>query len=161
MTRNFTKYLVAAALAAAALWPATAAAEKAVVVVSRDGTQTEVVLSRVKHIEIGATSATLHHSEGTHELAFGDIDRILIGSDAAAVKGLLKDGEFAVWADGSTICATGLEPGAAFTAHSVAGALMGTATADADGNAKIDLTGSQPGVYIASAGKNSVKIITQ
>lgn len=163
MTRNIPKLMAAAVIAAAALWPAAAAAEKAVVVVASDGTTTEVVLGQVKRIEIGAASATLHHDGGSHELAFADIDRIIIGSEAAAVKDLLKEGEFAVWPTQTAgpVNAVGLAPGTKLSAFSVAGALAGAATADSDGSASIDLSACQPGVYIISDGKNSVKIVKQ
>ncbi|MCM1067091.1 MAG: T9SS type A sorting domain-containing protein [Muribaculaceae bacterium] len=157
------RHLIGAAIVAAAVaMPASAAAEKGVVVISADGTRTEATLADVQRIDIGKESLTLHHSGGQkHEVAFADLDRILIGAETSAVKDLIGRTDIAIWPTrtSSTVSATGLEPGCTFAAHSTAGALVAKATADADGNATIDLSSAAAGVYIVSAGKHSVKII--
>ena len=151
----------AAIVAAAVAMPASALAEKGVVVISADGTRTEATLADVQRIEIGSESLTLHHAGGQHNVAFADLDRILIGAETSAVKDLIGKGDIAIWPTrtSSTVSATGLEAGTIITAHSTAGALAAKATADADGNATVNLSSAAAGVYIVSAGKHSVKII--
>ncbi len=60
--------------------PANALGERAVVVISKDGTTREVALGDVARIDIGQGEPTLHTSGGeANDLAYESLDRMLIG----------------------------------------------------------------------------------
>ena len=140
------------------------AGEKGVVVIAKDGTRPEAILPDIDRIDIGAASLTLHQLSGAKaEVAYADVDHILIGADVTAVKEIIKPGEIAVWPTKVTtsVNATGLEAGASMLVHNLNGQLIGSAIAGDEGTASIDLSAAAAGVYVVSAGKHTVKVIKQ
>lgn len=164
MKHNYTKFLAGALVAISAmLSPVGVSAEQGVVVIAKDGSQTEMTLANVERIDIGESGITLRHSGGEpSEIAYTDLDRVLIGAEVNGVKDLVADGGIAVWPTRvtSTVNVTGITPGTAVSVHSIGGALVATATAG-DDTASVDLSSAAPGVYIVTIGKHSVKIIKE
>lgn len=160
---NFRKlFLIGLAALAMMLVPATALAEKGVVLVKADGSQVQHVLGDVDRIAVGSQSVTLHHRSGdTHEVAFGDLDRILVGAEVTALSGILAEGDIAVWPTLTTgaVNATGLKAGATVEVYSIDGQLVAAAKADSNGTATLDITSATAGIYIVAVEGNSVKIV--
>lgn len=149
---------------AAMAMPADALAERAVVVISKDGTTREVALADVARIDIGQGKLTLHTSAGeANDLAYESLDRMLIGADmgTSSISSILKDGEIAIWPTlvTSDIHVSGVEAGSTISVYSAGGVKVASAKADDEGNASIDISGAASGVYVVSAGNHSVKIM--
>jgi len=86
MKHFLTQVLCGAALTLASAGLADAA-EKAVVVISADGTQRQELLTNVDRIEIGETSLTLKTVGGeTRTTAYDELDRVLIGTEYSAIQ---------------------------------------------------------------------------
>lgn len=134
----------------------------AVVVIGKDGSRHEVMISDVDRIEFGELSFTLHRiaPEPCSAHAYADIDRILIGADRASVSDLTAGGNIAVWptAVESTLNVAGTEPGTHIAVYDLGGALAASARTTAD-TASLDLSALTPGVYVVAVGKHTVKII--
>lgn len=111
-------------MALGAIAPAQAT-DQAVVVVSTDGSQRQVLISDLARIDIGSDGLTLVTTGGESiTTAYADIDRVLIGAEYTAVADLLGDNEVAMWPTitSDVVNIAGLPEG---TAVSVAG-LNGT-----------------------------------
>lgn len=160
--QNLPKILLSGVLFMASLAPAASAAEKSVVVIAKDGTSKEVLLSAVQRIEIGSTGITLHHSEGeTHAVEYANVDRVLIGAESAAIDGIVAKGNIAVWptAVTSNVNIAGLANGAVAAVYSIDGRCIASQKAGQDGKISFDLSNAAAGTYIVKADKTSVKIV--
>lgn len=163
MKHCFTKLIgMLMAVAAVSALPVEAnATGKAVVVISKDGSRQEVELQQVSRIDVGRESVTVNDRSGqATEHSFENIDRILIGADAAGVKELIADGGVAVWPTVTTgmVNVSGLEVGCDVAVFDVNGAKVAEATAS-DSTVTIDLSGNAGGVYVVAFGSQSVKVI--
>ncbi len=138
-----------------------AAADKAVVVIGKDGSQHEVLLNAVSRIEVGTEYITLHEAEGNStQHAISDIDRIMVGTESTSIKEIVSKGNVAVWptvTDG-LVNVAGATAGAEVKVYDLNGALVQSATAS-EGNATINLSGAKSGMYVVSVAGNTVKII--
>lgn len=162
MISNYRKLFASAIAAIAMALPLSAATETAVVVISSDGSQTEIALDHLDRIDVGSSSATLRQTDGiTYEYAYSNLDRILIATKRSEVQGILGKDEIAVWPTVTTgmVYAAGLNPGDNVAAHSIGGSLMSSVVADTNGSVSIDLSDCPAGIYIITANKHSVKII--
>lgn len=136
-------------------------AEKAVVVISADGTQRQELLTNVDRIEIGETSLTLKTVGGeTRTTAYDELDRILIGTEYSAIQQITSPGDIAVWptVTSDNLNVTGLQPGDAVTVYDLRGAVA-VRTIATDGMTTVSVASLPSGAYIVAAGKHSVKII--
>lgn len=136
-------------------------AEKAVVVISADGTQRQELLTNVDRIEIGETSLTLKTVGGeTRTTAYDELDRILIGAEYSAIQQITSPGDIAVWptVTSDNLNVTGLQPGDAVTVYDLRGAVA-VRTIATDGMTTVSVASLPSGAYIVAAGKHSVKII--
>lgn len=139
-----------------------AKAEKSVVVVSKDGTQTGLALDKVHKIEIKTDGIVLHGTDATTTtVAHADLDRVLIGSEWSSIKGTLAEGNVAVWPTLATdvVNAGGFAEGTAVTVFDLNGAALASARTNADGLATVSIAHLTPGMYIVKAGDKSVKIV--
>lgn len=158
--KHFYKELLGAVLVSATVLGAHA--EQGIVVIAKDGSQTEVSMPKVQRIDIGDSGITLHQAgAGSVGIAYDDLDRILIGAEISAVKDIVATGEIAVWPTRVTDCVyiTGISAGTVATAHSLGGIQAASATAGDDSTARLDLSQAPAGVYIINAGNHSVKVI--
>lgn len=165
MKHNYTKLLVGALVAVSvAILSVDIHAEQGVVVISKDGTQKEVPLAHVHRIDIGDSGITLHHKAGNpSEVAYENLDRLLIGAELSGIKEIVADGSMAVWPTRVTsdINVTGATNGAPIKVYSTSGALVASSTVGADSSATIDMSGVASGVYIITVGTHSVKFIKE
>lgn len=137
------------------------AAEKAVVVISADGSQRQELLTNVERIEIGKNSVTVKTAGGdAWSGAFDEIDRILIGAEYSAVQQITSPGDIAVWpaVTSGYLNVSGLHNGDTIRVYDLNGVLCVSATAN-DGLTTVDLSPIPAGAYIVATGRNSVKII--
>lgn len=161
MMKHFlTQVLCGAALTLASAGLADAA-EKAVVVISADGTQRQELLTNVDRIEIGETSLTLKTAGGeTRTTAYDELDRVLIGTEYSAIQQITSPGDIAIWptVTSDNLNVSGLRAGDAVTVYDLRGSLAVRATAT-DGVTTVSLASLPTGAYIVTAGNHSVKII--
>lgn len=138
------------------------AAEKAVVVISNDGSQHVVTLADVDRIEIGPGALTIsHRSAESVTKDYADIDRVLIGATPTAIGQITSKGDIAVWPTEvvDVINVAGLHHGMKVEVFDLAGHLVAAKTADGD-SLTIDLSASAPGMLVVSiGGKQSVKVV--
>lgn len=137
-------------------------AEQGIVVIAKDGSQTEIAMPQVQRIDIGDSGITLHQADaGPSEIAYDNVDRLLIGAEISAVKNLVTESEIAIWPTRVTdhVYITGISTGTQATAHSLSGTQVAAATAGDDSTARLDLSQAPAGVYIINAGSHSVKVI--
>lgn len=160
MRKFYTKLLCGLVLGASFVAGASAQ-EKAVVVISTDGSMRQEVLTNVDRIEIGATSLTLKSAGGESETVdYKDLDRVLIGAEWSEVKQITSENEIAVWPTLTTdvVNISGLNAGEAIEVVALNGANALKAVA-ADGLTTLNLRSLPAGVYIVNVKKHSVKII--
>ncbi len=153
--------LVTMAMAAPAV---SGAADKSVVVISKDGTQKELILPEVDRMEINTGGIVLLGKNGSRtETSYDDLDRVLIGADRSAIASITSPGEIAVWPTrtASDVNVSGANPETAITIHDMGGALRIRTVASADGTASIDLSQLQAGIYILHVDNHSVKLIKE
>lgn len=142
--------------------PLKASAEKGVVLVSTDGSQTEHALADVMRIAVGSESVTLHHSSGeAHEMPYDNLDRILIGAQLSAVEKLMAEGDMAVWPTTTTgtVNVAGANAGTPIEIYNVEGRLVTSAKVSDNGTATLDIATSTPGIYFATINGRTVKIV--
>ncbi len=136
--------------------------EKAVVVISADGTQRQEAIKNIDRIDLGADALTLKLTDGKSEsFDYAKIDRILVNSEWTAIREIAAPGEIAVWptqTDGP-VHVSGLAEGQQVTVTNLKGATILSTTAPADGPATLNLASQPAGIYILSANNHSVKII--
>lgn len=154
---------LAVALLTAAMLFAASAAEKAVVIVTKDGQQLETVISSLNRINIGSDAIEVVTDRGATSHAIADIDRINIqDASMSAVADILGEGEIAVWPTvvETAVNVTGLPDGAKVTVYDLSGKTVAAATA-ADGvTTAIDLSGAASGIYLVNTGNGAaVKIV--
>ncbi len=138
-----------------------AAGDKAVVLISADGSQRQEILTNVDRITLDASSLTLTTIDGKSEtVAYNDIDRILIGSEWTSVKQLTVNGEIAVWPTSTTdiVNVGGIEPGERVMITDTKGATVVNAQAS-DEIISVSLSHLPSGLYILTVKDKSVKII--
>ena len=139
-----------------------AAEEKAVIIVSTDGSQRQEAISNVDRIELGEKAVTLKSTDGKEEtFDYAAIDRILVNAEWTAVKAISAADEVAVWPAQTSgpVNISGLREGQTVTIANLKGATVISAPAAADGLTTISLAAQPAGIYIVSAGNHSVKII--
>lgn len=159
--KNFYFKSLSALVLALACAASVAAEEKAVVIVSADGSQRQEVLDNVDRIEMGSSSLTLKTLGGKSEtLDYKDIDRILIGAEHDAVKQIPAPDEIAVWptATSDRINITGLTEGETVSIVDLKGVTAMQAEAT-DGLTTLNLRSLPDGIYLVSVRNHSVKII--
>lgn len=151
-----TLFLAATSLSGAA------ANDKAVVVISTDGTQRQEAIKDLDRIELGTEAVTLKLTDGQSEsFDYAKIDRILVNSEWSAVRALAKADEIAVWPAQTSgpVHISGLAEGQTVTVTNLKGAKVLSASASAEGLTTLDLAAQPAGIYILSAANHSVKII--
>ncbi len=160
MKHFLTKILCGAAIMMAGTLCADAA-EKAVVVISTDGTQRQETLANVDRIEIGVNSLTLKTtSGGSQTVAYNELDRILVGAEYSAIQQITTPDEVAVWptVTSDLLNISGLKAGQAVAVYDLKGAIALKAVVT-DGLTTLSLAALPSGAYIVNAGEHSVKII--
>ena len=160
MNHIYTKLLSLVVLAFACAMSAMAQ-EKAVVIVSADGSQRQEVLDRVDRIEIGRSALTLKSVGGKSEtLDYKDIDRILIGAEYDAVKQIAASDEIAVWptVTSDRINVSGLTEGETISIVDLKGSTVMQAVAS-EGLSSLSLRSLPAGIYLLSVRNHSVKLI--
>ena len=161
MKHIYTKLLCSIALGTACVLGASAEGKKAVVVISTDGSQRQELLEDVDRIEIGATALTIKSVGGASEtMDYNNIDRILIGAEWTAVQRITAPGEIAVWPIATTdiVNISGLEAGTPVNVFDIKGAVAANAVATGE-ITSLSLGQLPSGVYVVTAGNQSVKII--
>lgn len=137
-------------------------AEKGVVIVGSDGSQIEHSLNNVVRIAVGTESVTLHHSSGdTHEMQFGDLDRILIGAQLSAIEKIMAPGDIAVWPTATTgaVNVAGAEAGTVVEIYNLEGKLTATSKVNENGAATLDISAATSGIYLVTTNGHTVKIV--
>lgn len=163
MKKHLKLCLAVLMLAAAA---GQARADKAVVVVGKDGDRTVVALNDIRRIDIEPAGIRIHKADGTSsEHGHSGIDRILIGADNTAVKSMLAErrGSIAVWpsvTDGP-VSVAGLEPGDKVEVFDTDGRQIAVCQADSEGIATLDISRAKAGICIVNAAGKSVKVVKQ
>lgn len=154
---------LAVALLTVTMALAASAAEKAVVIIKKDGQQHETVISSLNRINIGSDEIGIVAADGTETRhAIADVDRIHFReSSLSAITDILGEGEIAVCPTvvETSVNVTGLPDGAKVAVYDLSGKQVATAVAT-DKTVTIDLSDAIPGIYLVNAGKgNSVKIV--
>lgn len=153
--------LICSLALAAACFIGAAAEEKAVVIVSTDGSQRQEAIKDLDRIELGEKSVTLKSTDGNAEtFAYASIDRILVDAEWTAVKAIAAADEIAVWPveTSGPVNISGLREGQTVTVANLKGATIISAPA-AEGLTTISLASQPAGIYIVTAANHSVKII--
>ncbi|MDE6300470.1 MAG: T9SS type A sorting domain-containing protein [Muribaculaceae bacterium] len=138
-----------------------ASAEKAVVVITADGTQRGVMLDDVDRIELGSDALTVQTASGTSEtVQYSEINRVLIGSEWQSVKQLTAPGEIAVWpvTTNDLVNVSGLSDGEIVRVYALDGALALQVDA-VSGLTTVSLAQLPAGIYVLTAHNQSVKIV--
>lgn len=146
---------------AAACFMGAAAEDKAVVIISTDGSQRQEAIKNIDRIELGDKVITLKATDGSAEtFDYASIDRILVDAEWDAVKAITATDEIAVWPTQTSgpVNISGLSEGRTVTVTNLKGAAVMT-TAATDGLTTISLANQPAGIYIVSAANHSVKII--
>lgn len=138
-------------------------AEKSVVVIGKDGSKHEVLLTEQTRLELGSGTVTVQEANGNstqHNVS--DIDRILIGSESSGINDLVSQGNIAVWptmTDGPVNIA-GATAGSVVSVFDLNGAkAVADGTVGEDNGAIVDLSDLKPGIYVLTISNHSVKII--
>lgn len=163
MNKRLKQILSVAVVAASAALTARADEPLCVALIGSDGTRTEMALPEIERVDIGTDGVTVHALGAQHKVAYGDIDRFLIGVEMSAVDDLVPDGGIAVWPTkvSASVSVAGVAAGEEVSVAAVSGAVVAVATADADGHASIDLSSAATGVYVVYTKSFSTKIVKQ
>lgn len=162
MKHNFTRFLVGCVMTLFGVL-ASNAAEKAVVVISADGSQRQELLSDVDKIEIGTEALTLVTIGGeTSTVPYSDLDRILVGAEYSAIKEITTPSDIAVWPTTTSdrVNISGLAPGSPITVFALNGTQV-LAVKASESLTSISLAGLPAGIYILTVDKTAVKIVKQ
>ncbi|MBD5239360.1 MAG: T9SS type A sorting domain-containing protein [Bacteroidales bacterium] len=154
------KVLSTIILAASCLMGASAE-DKAVVIISTDGSQRREAIKDIDRIELGDKGVTLKLSDGkAEEFEFAAIDRILVNAEWDAIKNIAAEGEIAVWPTQTSgpVNISGLSNGQKITVSNLKGAAV-ISTVASDELTTISLASQPDGIYIVSVANQSVKII--
>jgi len=154
------KALVLPAIMAIGVVSASASGDS-VVILAKDGTSYTAKMAEVKKIDLGVTGLVLTTTAGGEATyAYADVDRILIGADAAGITDVVAGGEIAVWPTVVTdvVNVAGAEAGTPVKVFALNGSLVASATAS-DGTLTVNMAGAPSGVCIVAIGDKSVKII--
>lgn len=144
------------------------AAEPGVAFLFNDGTTASFAFSSRPKIVVSQDGLTVSaQGRGDASFQFADVRRYYFVSDIdAGIEGVRGDGASSAvsrpvfrYASG-VVAVSGMRRGESLRAYSVGGAAVGSAVADADGNASVDLSGVAHGIYVISTGSGvSFKVI--
>ncbi|MDE6535433.1 MAG: T9SS type A sorting domain-containing protein [Muribaculaceae bacterium] len=154
------KILCTLALAAVAFMSA-AAEDKAVIIISTDGSQRQESIKDLDRIELGDKGVILKTTGGqTETFDYAAIDRILVNAEWDAVKEISAADEVAVWPvqTSGPVNISGLHEGQAVTVSNLKGATV-ISTQATEGLTTVNLSAQPAGIYIVTAANHSVKII--
>ena len=138
-----------------------AAEDKAVIIISTDGSQRQEAIKDLDRIELGAKELTLKSTDGaTETFDYAAIDRILVNAEWDSVKEIAGADEIAVWPAQTSgpVNISGLSAGQPVTVTNLKGATVISAQAS-EGLTTVNLAAQPAGIYIVTAANHSVKII--
>ena len=158
---QISKKLLAALLI---LWASVtvSAQDKSVVVISKDGSTHTVALGKVDRLDFGQSAMSVRDVSGSvKELAYSEIDKVLIGELSSILNKLPDEGSLAVWPLPFTdrLNVSGLTEGSEIRLFDLKGTCVASATMT-DARVNTLETGTLcAGVYVLTCGIQIIKVV--
>ena len=147
------RLLAAVCLIVVSAMPALAAQHNVLVVELRNGNVDNYMLAEKPQVTFSGEKCKIVSSSLTTEYDMANVLQAYFSEDKSSVEAPMEEFTL-VFTDPDTVQLSGVPAGSAVALYSMAGSLLSSVTADANGAATVSLNGLDKGVYVIQTANN-------